>query len=230
MSQHAAVTEQPGIDGRRFLERDSLREAAGKFFGFPTPWILASTALVGWIGRFVVGGWNLWDALIPAMILLFWPMQEWLIHVLILHFKPVELFGRRFDLHLARKHREHHRDPWRVDDVFIPMRSLLIVLPVGIATWFVVAPQLRVFFMGLAAYGSLSLAYEWTHFLIHVNYKPRTRLYRRLWQNHRLHHFKNEHYWFGVTMLSGDRLLGTAPELGEVDTSETCRTLGVEPD
>ena len=37
-----------------------------------------------------------------------------------------------------------------------------------------------------------------------------------LWRNHRLHHCKNEHYWFGVTMLSGDRLLGTAPAVADV--------------
>ena len=33
---------------------------------------------------------------------------------------------------------------------------------------------------------------------------PRTALYQRLWRNHRLHHFKNEHYWMGVTMTGGE--------------------------
>ncbi|MDX2168661.1 MAG: fatty acid hydroxylase family protein, partial [Deltaproteobacteria bacterium] len=50
--------------------------------------------------------------------------------------------------------------------------------------------------------------------------------YQRLWRNHRLHHFKNEHYWFGVTMLSGDRLLRTAPAVKDVETSPTARNLG----
>ena len=47
-------------------------------------------------------------------------------------------------------------------------------------------------------------------------------------RNHRLHHFKNEHYWFGVTMLGADRLLRTAPQAEDVERSPTARTLGVE--
>ncbi len=227
MSQQAAATEA-GPDGRHFLENNSVREAVGKFFTYPTPWILLAVAVAGWTGRLWQGQWGLWDALIPVIILAAWPVQEWLIHVLILHFRPIEVFGKRFDLHLAKKHRDHHSDPWQVDDVFIPLRSLLIVLPLGIGSWYLLAPELPVFFMGLAFYGTLSLMYEWTHYLIHINYKPRTKFYRRLWQNHRLHHFKNEKFWYGVTMLSGDRWLGTAPELSEVETSDTCRTLGVD--
>jgi sterol desaturase/sphingolipid hydroxylase (fatty acid hydroxylase superfamily) len=75
---------------------------------------------------------------------------------------------------------------------------------------------------------SLALNYEWVHFLIHTAYVPRTRFYRRLWRNHRLHHYKNEHYWYGVTMLSGDRLLQTLP-IADVPRSETCRMLARSP-
>ena len=35
--------------------------------------------------------------------------------------------------------------------------------------------------------------YEWIHFLIHTAYRPRTSVYKAIWRNHRLHHFKNEH-------------------------------------
>ena len=43
---------------------------------------------------------------------------------------------------------------------------------------------------------------------------------------HRLHHYKNEHYWFGVTSTVGDHLLGTTPEQSTVTKSATARTLG----
>ena len=49
--------------------------------------------------------------------------------------------------------------------------------------------------------------------------------YQRLRDNHRRHHFKNEHYWFGVTMLGGDQLLQTAPAVAAVATSPTARDL-----
>ena len=35
---------------------------------------------------------------------------------------------------------------------------------------------------------ALGLSYEWTHYLIHSDYKPKTRVYRAIWRNHRQHH------------------------------------------
>ncbi len=45
----------------------------------------------------------------------------------------------------------------------------------------------------------LIFGYEWTHFLIHTAYRPSSRFYRAAWRSHRLHHFKNERFWHGVT-------------------------------
>ncbi len=74
------------------------------------------------------------------------------------------------------------------------------------------------------------LRYEWSHFLIHTPYVPKTRWYRGIWRNHRLHHFKHEGYWMGVTSNLGDRVLGTNPDQRTVPKSPTARTLGVETD
>ena len=67
--------------------------------------------------------------------------------------------------------------------------------------------------------------YEWTHFLIHAPYKPRGRYFKTIWRNHRLHHFKNERYWFGVTSTIGDRVIGTHPDQSAVPKSATARSL-----
>jgi sterol desaturase/sphingolipid hydroxylase (fatty acid hydroxylase superfamily) len=72
-------------------------------------------------------------------------------------------------------------------------------------------------------------AYEWTHFLIHAPYKPRRRYFKAIWRNHRLHHFKNERYWFGVTSTIGDRVIGTMPDQRSVARSATARSLHAEP-
>ena len=53
--------------------------------------------------------------------------------------------------------------------------------------------------------------YEWVHLLVHTRYRPRSRYYRRLARNHRLHHFRDERSWLGVTSNLGDRLLRTYP-------------------
>ena len=53
--------------------------------------------------------------------------------------------------------------------------------------------------------------YEWSHFLFHTAYRPRTNRYRRLKANHRRHHWRDEHAWLGITSNLADRTLRTLP-------------------
>ena len=70
------------------------------------------------------------------------------------------------------------------------------------------------------------LVYEWTHYLVHTDYKPRSRAYKAVWRHHRLHHFKNENYWLTVTTAhTADRLFGTDPDPATVPTSPTAKNL-----
>jgi sterol desaturase/sphingolipid hydroxylase (fatty acid hydroxylase superfamily) len=89
------------------------------------------------------------------------------------------------------------------------------------------ARRLRPALTGIATAYAMLTTYEWTHFLIHSPYRPRHRPYRTIWRAHRLHHFRNEHYWFGVTVHLADRVLRTYPEREDVPLSPTARTLGV---
>ncbi len=73
---------------------------------------------------------------------------------------------------------------------------------------------------------AIMFGYEWVHYLVHSDYRPRSRWFRHVWRNHRLHHYKNEHYWFGVaTAGTADRLLRTYPDTADVPTSPTVRAL-----
>ena len=78
----------------------------------------------------------------------------------------------------------------------------------------------------LVAATALMLGYEWVHYLVHSDYRPRSRAFRSVWRNHRLHHYKNEHYWFTVTSAGTvDRLFGTYPDAADVETSPTVKAL-----
>jgi hypothetical protein len=224
----AARTELPATISRPPAAAQSprtLREALPVFLGFGSPRLLL-TLLAGSLAvRLALGGFTAWDLVPLAGLALLWPLNEWLIHVFILHAKPLRVLGRTLDLELPRKHREHHGDPWKLELLFIPMSSFVYSLPLLGLVWFVVTPSAALAWTGITAHLALALHYEWVHFLVHTRVVPRTRLYQRLWKNHRRHHFKNEHYWFGVTMLSGDRLLGTGPAHEAVPTSPTARTL-----
>jgi len=206
----------------------TLGGAARRFLDYLSPRVLLVVTAVTVVTRLALGDWSRWDAAIVLGIAAFWPLQEWLIHVFILHYRPVTVLGRTLDFPVPQSHRAHHRDPWNIDILFIPSHVFLYAIPLQVALWVALTPTLPLAFTGLAASYVLTLHYEWVHYMVHTRYRPTWWLYDRLWRNHRLHHCKNENYWYGVTMLSGDRLLRTAPALGDVSTSATCRTLGFE--
>ena len=205
----------------------TLREAFREFVRHPSARLLMALAAGSWLWRISLGGWTVWDGLIPLIILALEPFTEWAIHVFLLHWKPRQVMGRRIDPLIARKHRAHHRDPKDTELVFVPMQVLVTSVTIGAALYLLLLPTLRLGVTTVAAAFTMFLVYEWTHFLIHSTYRPKTRLYRYVWRAHRLHHYRNEKYWFGVTLHMADHLLGTFPEKDAVPASDTARTLGV---
>lgn len=212
-------------EGRRTLpEGLPLARAGREFFRHLSPWILTGAALLATLARLRTGNWQPWDVAIIAIILAVWPLQEWIFHVVFLHFKPMMLGQTRIDLPVAIEHRKHHQDPADLRFVFIPLHIVLPGIPLLFLASFLIAdPGLSL--TALSFYYWMALAYEWTHYLMHTPYRPRSQFYRYLWRNHRLHHYKNEHYWFGILAPFIDTPLRTAPDHRSVPVSPTCRTV-----
>lgn len=177
------------------------------------------------LARVVAGRFSGGDAIIVAVLLAAQPFFEWTFHLYVLHYRPVRLLGRVVDFELARKHREHHADPSDVELVFVPLRSLVILMAGSVVLSLLAFPSTAAALTALSGGAVLLLAYEWTHYLIHSTYRPRTRVFRAIWRAHRLHHFKNEQYWFGVTTPAADYVLRTYPNPAAVATSPTARDL-----
>ena len=204
----------------------TLADAAREFSTHPSPWMIGATLAAALAARIVVGDWQVTDALVPAVMLALFPFFEWLVHVAVLHWRPRRLGGVTVDSLLARKHREHHGDPREVSLIFIPWQALAWILPVAGAVALLAFPRIGLGLTFLVSLGTLGLGYEWCHYLIHSDYKPKTRFYRAIWRNHRQHHYKNENYWFTVTSSgTADRVLGTHPDPAEVPSSPTARNL-----
>ncbi|MFJ2061324.1 sterol desaturase family protein [Streptomyces sp. NPDC087908] len=204
----------------------SLAAAHRAFWRHPSPWMIGGTLLVLSTWRVVRGDWRMSDAWAPLILLALFPIIEWLIHVFVLHSKPRKVAGLSLDTLLARKHREHHADPRDVALVYIPWKTLIWVI-IGYNTIAVLAfPRVGQALTFMTAVAWTGLLYEWSHYLIHSDYQPRSRAYKAIWRNHRLHHYKNEHYWFTVTTTgSADRLMGTYPDPSMVRTSPTAKSL-----
>lgn len=189
--------------------------------------VIAGSLLAAVVVRIALGGWRGWDLVVVGGFIALQPFIEWMIHVFILHWKPKEIFGRKIDPLLSRKHRAHHKDPRRTDWIFIPYPVLIRLIPISVLLYWLIMPTFRLAMTTSVTGLAILLTYEWTHYLIHSRYKPKSRVYKFIWRAHRLHHFKNENYWFGVTMHAGDLVLGTFPAKDAVETSPTCKTLGV---
>ena len=195
------------------------------FRGHRNARIEAAAVVAALAARLTVEGWGAGDLIIVVAILAAQPFFEWAFHLYVLHYRPITILGRTIDFELARKHRDHHVDPSVVELVFVPLRSLLVLMVLATGLSLVAFPTAAGAFTALATSGTLLLAYEWIHYLIHSRYRPKTRVFRAIWRAHRLHHFKNEEYWFGVTNPTADMVLRTYPEPGTVPTSPTARDL-----
>jgi hypothetical protein len=137
------------------------------------------------------------------------------------------LHSRR-DISIARKHRAHHADPRDLDILFIPMGVIAVAPLIGVGVPLVARAGLAHALTYAVTGFSMLLVYEWTHFLIHTPYHPKTKTYARIRRAHIWHHFRNEHHWFGVTIHTADRLLRTYPARDDVPLSPTARNLGAD--
>ncbi|HET9105122.1 MAG TPA: sterol desaturase family protein [Solirubrobacteraceae bacterium] len=212
----------------------TLRACAREFTRRFSARAVTGAVLVAAAARLGVGHWSWHDALVPVVIIGLQPFAEWAIHRHLLHMRPFRVAGRRIELYGSIQHRRHHRDPADLNRVLLkPPEVITFLIQIAVISPLVVwlstlvlgglllpvtLTAITVSYLGL-------LRYEWVHFLIHTPYRPRSRYYRGVWRNHRLHHFKHEGYWLGVSSNLGDRVLGTNPDQRTVKRSPTARTL-----
>lgn len=196
--------------------------------------VLASFSVALIALRLTVGGAFAWhDLLVLGVALALVGSVEWIIHLFFLH-APEDAWVSRV-LGTGLGHRQHHLDPPELRWLLLRWIDALVftlAFSAVIASW--VVPLMRLtggsllgpFLTGWALAAVGLLHYEWVHLLVHTRYRPRNRYYSRLARNHRLHHFRNERYWLGVTSNSGDRLFRSYPaNKADVPLSPTARTL-----
>ncbi len=226
----ATARQQVNADEQRLrtpgARHMTLGQAFRMFWRHPSPWILA-TALVGAAAaRAVTGGYAVTDLILPLVMIATFPVVEWVIHVVVLHYRPVQVAGRVIDTRLARDHRAHHCDPRDLPLVFIPWQTFLWLLPVNVVVALTVFDRTGLGLTFLTTLSAIGMGYEWIHYLIHSDHRPVSRAYRALWRNHRLHHYKDERYWFTVTSArTADRLFRTCPDPADIPTSPTAKDL-----
>ncbi len=225
IARERLAADESRITGSR-IQKVTLGSAFRGFWTHPSPFMITATLVAALAARVVVGDWQLGDLWAPVILVALFPVLEWVIHVFVLHWRPRKVGGVLVDSQLARDHRRHHADPRDVPLVFIPWQSLVFVVLGYAGISLLSFPRFGQALTFIVSVALMGIVYEWSHYLIHSDYKPRSKLYKAIWRNHRLHHYKNEHFWFSVTTSgTSDRLFGTYPEPATVSTSPTAKNL-----
>lgn len=185
--------------------------------------LIALFLLLSLLLRLAVGDWRATDLVWLLLALLSWPLLEWSLHRYLLHLKPWRIGRLTLDPDFARKHRAHHAQPWIARLTFLPAYVPALLAPLLLwAAWAGGSPQAYSLLIGL---GLAALNYEWTHWIVHTRIQPRNAYYRRVFQNHRQHHFRHEGYWFSFMLPALDDWLGTGPDPAQTPPSGTARNL-----
>lgn len=217
----------------RSTDITNLREAIATYLSAGSPRLILAGSAGATMARLAVGQFGWHDVAAVAGVVAATGTVEWVIHKFLLHAPEDSWRTRKLDS--STSHRRHHEDPTDLRHVLlIPAYAAGFLPAIGVftASWSVPLvlvtgwPLVPTFLTGLAASWWTLAHYEWVHLAVHTRHRFRNRFYARLARNHRLHHYRNENYWLGVTTNSGDRLLGTLPaSKADVPLSDTARSL-----
>jgi dihydroceramide fatty acyl 2-hydroxylase len=137
-----------------------------------------------------------------------WTLTEYWLHRLVFHWEPDNAFGRRMHFIIHGIHHDHPNDRLRL--VMPPAVSVPLAVLFFLAFAFVFGtPAAYPLFGGfLAGY----LLYDYTHYYVH-HFVPRTRLGKRLREQHMRHHFQDHRFGYGVSSPLWDVVFRTLPRV-----------------
>ena len=166
-------------------EIKTLGGAVREFARRHSPWMIGGAVLALVAIRVLIDEPLTWrDAVAVATMAVVYPFGEWAIHVYLLHAKPITLRGRTFELPTTRDHRYHHRHPNNLFTLLLNAKELAELLLLAVPAVVVVGGLVVGLVAGEVPWGALVSGaicgyvlvgvYEWTHYLIHTAYRPRS--------------------------------------------------------
>jgi dihydroceramide fatty acyl 2-hydroxylase len=158
-------------------------------------WLGAARGLAAWrLALLSLGGAGIWT------------LTEYWLHRTVFHWEPDATAGRRLHFIIHGVHHDHPNDKLRLvmpPAVSIPLAALFLF---GFIVLFGIPDAYPLFGGFIAGY----LCYDYTHYYVH-HFVPRSRLGRRLREQHMRHHFQDHRYGFGVSSPLWDAVFGTLP-------------------
>jgi sterol desaturase/sphingolipid hydroxylase (fatty acid hydroxylase superfamily) len=131
---------------------------------------------------------------------------EYQVHRHLFHIAPITFARRKFQFLL---HGVHHSYPKDKDRLAMPA-----VLSITIATLLLFIVRLLIGDLAFAFLPGFFVGYAFyllIHYIVHIHPAPKN-IFRYLWINHAIHHYKNDKVMFGVTSPLWDYVHGTFPK------------------
>jgi dihydroceramide fatty acyl 2-hydroxylase len=164
----------------------------------------AIVALIALGAREGLGGLEI--VLLVLAGLLLWTLSEYWLHRKVFHWDPDHPIGHRLHFIIHGVHHDHPNDRMRLvmpPGASIPLAALffgLFWLIFGLPT---ALPLFAGFLIGY-------LTYDYTHYYLH-HFVPKSKLGKRLREQHMRHHFQDHRYGFGVSSPLWDAVFRTLP-------------------
>ncbi|MES2828854.1 MAG: sterol desaturase family protein [Bacteroidota bacterium] len=133
-----------------------------------------------------------------------WTLTEYIMHRFVFHFYPSSTWGKRIHFIFHGVHHDYPNDARRLvmpPSASIPLALLFYIL----FKWLLKSEMLDGFFAGfLIGY----LFYDMTHYMLH-HAQFKNGIWKKLKQQHMLHHYDDPTKKYGVTSNIWDKVFGT---------------------
>jgi sterol desaturase/sphingolipid hydroxylase (fatty acid hydroxylase superfamily) len=130
-------------------------------------------------------------------------LMEYTAHRYLFHMKPTNEFKRKVQYALHGLHHEYPKDKDRL--AMPPIMSLLLAGIFYLIFYTLIGTKVFGFLPGfITGY----CAYIFVHFIVHA-YNPPKNMFKALWLNHSIHHYKDNTQIFGVSSQLWDYIFGT---------------------
>jgi dihydroceramide fatty acyl 2-hydroxylase len=185
------------------------------------PAIVFVPVVIGGVWLGIDRGLAVWtSALLFLTGIAIWTLTEYWLHRLLFHWEPKFRGGDRLHFIIHGVHHDHPNDAMRLvmpPAVSIPLAALFLGLYMLVFGTPHAFPAFAGFIFGY-------LGYDYTHYHVH-HHTPKTKLGKRIRQQHMRHHFQDHRYGFGVSSPIWDAVFNTLPRLRQADRkSETDRS------
>ncbi|XHC51978.1 sterol desaturase family protein [Algihabitans albus] len=195
--------------GRKyFLDKMSLGDLVKAYFTYYAILVYLALAAAAIALSVALSDGLLAPLLSAAVVILLYPLVEYLLHRFVLHAQF--LYKSPLTAKLWKRiHFDHHQNPNDLSVLFGALHTTLppialITLPLG---WAIGGPGSAA---AACAAGLLVFAfYEFCHCVQHLPFKPKSAWLQRIKKSHIAHHFHNEQGNFGITSFVWDRAFGT---------------------